>query len=239
MSLRTRLWLLSLLLLGPVLSGCGHKATGVLVQNIHPSIEISNAPIQGTEEFYSVRINWFASDIDGQVTHYIYATDPPVMGDTVWTQTNSSEITVFFRSPAPTDPLPPLGSVIISRGYHTFVVKAIDNQGAASPPATRSFTSRTTAPSTNIAAPRPTHQQPITTTPSVTISWNGIDPDGVLSQKPIKYKFKLVSATDINPGNPTGITAQQIQDYFGKDADNFFVRRHSSRGTRPPASTRG
>jgi len=230
MSLRTRLWLLPMLLLVPVLSGCGHKDAGVLVQNKNPQIEISNAPIQGTEEFYSVRINWFASDVDGQVTHYIYATDPPVMGDTVWTETNSSEITVFFRSPEPNDPLPALGSIIISRGYHTFVVKAIDNEGAASPPATRSFTSRTTAPSTGIDVPRPNHQQAITTTPSVTISWVGVDPDGVLSQKPVKYKYKIVSATDINPSNPTGITAQMIQDYFGKDADNFFAQWDSVSG---------
>jgi len=230
MLFRIRLRLLPLLLLVPVLSGCGHKAEGVLVQNKHPQIEISNAPIQGTEEFYSVRINWFASDIDGQVTHYIYATDPPVMGDTAWTETNSSEITVFFRSPAPNDPLPALGSVIISRGYHTFVVKAVDNEGATSPPATRSFTSRTTAPSSIIDTPSPTHQQPISTTPSVTITWTGTDPDGVLSQKPIKYKFKLVTATDISPGNPSGITEQQIQDYFGRDADNFFAAWDSVSG---------
>ena len=228
-SLRARL-LLSLLLLVPVLSGCGHKATGTLVPNERPNIKITDSPISGTETFYSVRINWAASDADGQVTRYIYATDPPVQGDTVWTETNSSEVTVFFRSPNPNDPLPPLGSVIISRGYHTFVVKAIDNEGTPSAPDTRSFTSRTTAPSTIIDTPRPTHQQPISTTPSVTISWVGTDPDGVLSQKPIKYKFKIVSATDINPGNPTGITAQQIQDYFGKDADNFFAAWDSVSG---------
>ena len=231
MSLRIVRRLLPLLLLVlPVLSGCGNKADQLAVPNQRPIIGISNAPIQGTEEFYSIRINWFASDSDGQVTRYIYATDPPVMGDTTWTSTTSSEVTVFFRSPNPNDPLPPLGSVIISRGYHTFVVKAIDNEGAASAPASRSFTSRTTAPSTNISAPRPTHQQPISTTPSVTINWLGTDPDGVLSQKPIKYKFKIVSATDISPGNPTGITAQQIQDYFGKDADNFFASWDSVSG---------
>jgi hypothetical protein len=217
------------LLLVPVLAGCGHK-TGTGTVNLRPTIALSSAPIEGTEEFYSVRINWFASDADGQVVRYIYATDPPVMGDTVWTETRSSEITVFFRSPAPTDPLPQLGSLIISRGYHTFVVKAIDNEGAASKPATRSFTSRTTAPSTLIIAPAPTRQQPVSTTPSITITWLGADPDGVLSQKPVKYKFKLVSATDINPGNPAGISSQQIQDFFGGDADNFFASWDSVSG---------
>ena len=212
------------------LTGCGKSSPGTLILNERPQIDISAGPIEGTEVLYSVRLNWFASDADGQVLRYIYSTDPPVMGDTVWTETRSSEVTVFFRSPAPNDPLPPLGSVIISRGYHTFVIKAIDNEGATSQPRSLSFTSRTTAPSTVINAPRPTHQQPVQTTPSVTISWLGTDPDGVLTQKPVKYKFKLVPATDISASNPLGITQQQVQDYFGADADNFFAAWDSVAG---------
>jgi len=216
------------------LTGCGKSSTGTLGLNKRPQIDISAGPIQGTEVFYSVRLNWFASDPDGQVVRYIYTSDPPVQGDTTWIETRSSEVTVFFHSSAPTDSLhpvlPPLGSVIISRNYHTFVVKAIDNEGAASAPKSLSFTSRTTAPSTNITAPQPTHQQPVTTTPSVTISWQGIDPDGVLSQKPVKYKFKIVAADVINPANPQGITQQQVQDYFGADADNYFAQWDSVSG---------
>ncbi len=222
MSHRTLRRVLAPLLLLPVLMGCGHKS-GPGPVNLRPQIQISNAPIEGTQTFYSVRVNWFASDPDGRVVRYIYATDPPVMGDTTWVETTSSEITLFFKSPQPNDPLPPRGSIIISRDYHTFVVKAIDNEGAASAPATRSFTSRTTAPSTLITVPQPTDQQPASTLPSITIQWIGTDPDGVISQKPVKYKFKLVQATDINPGNPTGITALQVQDFFGRDADNFFA----------------
>ena len=213
------------------LTGCGKSGLGgTTVLNQRPQIEISAGPIEGTEVFYSVRLNWFASDTDGQVVRYIYASDPPVQGDTTWTETRSSEVTVFFRSPAPTDPLPELGKVIISRGYHTFVVKAIDNEGAASRPKWLSFNSRTTAPSTNITAPQPTHQQPVSTTPSVTITWLGTDPDGVLSQKPVKYKFRIVAADVINPANPQGVTQQQVQDYFGADADNFFAQWDSVSG---------
>jgi hypothetical protein len=217
------------------LTGCGKSgSSGSLITNLRPTIEISAGPIQGTEVFYSVRLNWFASDADGQVVRYIYATDPPVEGDTTWIETRSSEVTVFFHSTAPTDSLhpvlPPLGSVIISRNYHTFVVKAIDNEGAASQWRSLSFTSRTTAPSTQIQAPHPTDQQPVTTTPSVTINWRGIDPDGVLTQKPVKYKFKIVPADVINPTNPQGITPPQVQDYFGADADNYFAQWDSVSG---------
>jgi hypothetical protein len=230
MSQRLRSSLLFLLLLLPVLSGCGNKSAGVLVENKRPSIDLSNAPIQNSDEFYSVRLNWFASDQDGQVVRYIYTVDPPALGDTVWTSTTASEITLFFPSTTPRNPLPPADSSVVSRDYHTFVVKAVDNEGAPSAPKFRSFTSRTTAPSTIIEVPHPTHQQPISTTPSVTISWLGSDPDGVLTQKPVKYKYKLVSANDINPANPTGITSGMIQDYFGQDAVNFFASWDSVSG---------
>jgi hypothetical protein len=214
-----------------VLAGCGTGGTGgSRIGNVRPQIEISSGPLEGSEEIYSVRMNWFAYDRDGQVTRYIYAVDPPVQGDTAWTETRASEVTIFYRSPNPTSPLPALGSVVIARGYHTFVIKAIDNEGLGSPPVSRSFTSRTVAPSTAITTPRPTRQQPVSTTPSITLEWQGTDPDGVLTQKPVKYKFKLVPATDIDPGNPEGITAQQIQDYFGRDADTFFAAWDSVAG---------
>jgi hypothetical protein len=212
------------------LAGCGKSQSGAAFGNLRPSIEISDSPITGDSTFYSVRINWFASDPDGQVTRYIYAVDPPVMGDTTWTTTNSSEVSLFFRAPNPTDPLPPADRIVVAFGYHTFVLKAIDNEGLASAYVTRSFTSRTTAPSTVINRPSPTRQQPITTTPSVTIEWTGSDPDGVLSQKPIKYKFRLVPADDIDPTNPEGITTQLVQDFFGADAANFFANWDSVGG---------
>ncbi|MEP7029008.1 MAG: hypothetical protein ABI960_10470, partial [Candidatus Eisenbacteria bacterium] len=204
----------ALAILVVALVGCGKSSKGTMVPNLRPQIDLSAGPIEGSEVFYSVRLNWFASDADGQVVRFIYASDPPVMGDTTWTETRASEITVFFRSPTPNDPLPASGT-IIARGYHTFVVKAIDNEGAASAPRSLSFTSRTTAPSTDITRPIPTNQQPVSTTPSVTIDWVGRDPDGVLSQKPVKYKFKIVASDVINPANPAGVTQQQVQDYFG------------------------
>ena len=158
MLLRPR-WLFALLLL-PVLSGCGNKDAGVLIANKIPTIALSNAPIQNGEDFYSVRLNWFASDEDGQVVRYIYSVDPPAGGDTVWTSTTSSEVTVFFPSTTPRNPLPPADSSVVSRDYHTFVVKAVDNEGAVSAFDYRSFTSKTTAPSTLIEAPRPPRSSP-------------------------------------------------------------------------------
>lgn len=211
--------------------GCGKGGTaGTTINNTRPTVELSSAPIEGDTTFYSVRLNWFGSDADGQVTRYMYAEDPVPGQDTAWVETSASETVIFWNSPGPTDPLPPLGSVIISRGYHTFVIKAVDNENLASAPVSRSFTSRTVAPSTQITRPRPNDQQPVSVVPSVTIDWIGTDPDGEISQRPLRYSFMLVPASDINPNNPGGITALQIQEFFGAYADEQFASWESVSG---------
>jgi len=48
------------------LTGCGKSQSGAPFSNLRPTIEISDSPITGDSTFYSVRINWFASDPDGQ-----------------------------------------------------------------------------------------------------------------------------------------------------------------------------
>lgn len=208
---------------GLVLAGCAKTGSPVRIPNEPPRIGVTYAPIQGDTTYYSVRIHWVGSDTDGQVVRYDYAEDPVPGQDTAWVRTARSEVTIFWRSPDPTMPLPNLGSPILSRGYHTFAIRAIDNNGARSALATRSFTSRTIAPSTQIERPRPTRQQPASTTPSVTISWRGDDPDGEARQTPVRYAWKVVPAYEIQPDNPEGITDARVQDYFGQFADDRFA----------------
>lgn len=213
------------------LAGCGKSGDDFLVENIRPLVDLSAAPAPSDSVTYSVRLNWFGSDADGVVTRFEYANDPPADGDTAWVSTTSSEVTILYPSRDPLDnPLPPTGQIIPSSDYHTFVVRAVDNEGAHSAPVSRSFTSFTVAPSTTINTPRPNRQQPVSTTPSVTISWTGNDPDGVLSQRPVKYKYRLVPANDIDPANPSGITEGRIQEYFSADAVTFFANWDSVSG---------
>jgi hypothetical protein len=212
------------------IAGCGKSSKGAILPDKRPVIDVSSGPITGTDNFYDVKIDWFASDADGQVVKYIYAKDPPVAGDTAWVETRASEVDLFFNSNTPPNPLPQLGSLITEHGYHTFVVKAIDNEGLASAPRFLSFNSHTTAPSTQIMVPSPTVEVPVITVPSVTIQWVGTDPDGVLTQKPVKYKFKLVKASDINPDNPNAVTQQAVQLFFGVDADTYFASWDSVSG---------
>jgi hypothetical protein len=48
----------------------------------------------------------------------------------------------------------------------------------------------------HILNPAPSHLLKQYVTPSVRISWNGQDPDGQFTQKPVKYKFKMISQSD-------------------------------------------
>ncbi len=221
-----------LVIVAAVLSGCGKSATGLLVAAQRPQVEITFAPIEGDSVSYSVRINWSGSDADGQVVGFQYAIDPPASptpgNDTVWVDTRASEVSLLFPSRRPRQPLAPPGRLVPSSDYHTFVIRAIDNDGLRSAPEYQSFTSFTIAPSTRITAPSGTSQLSIRTTPSVTIEWIGTDPDG--TQGPVKYKYRLVTATDVSPEDPGSITAGLLQQFFEADAVNFFATWDSVSG---------
>lgn len=242
--MRSRVWesgglVLAGTLLAVLASSCGSKSPNILVKNQLPTISLSARPERGDSVFYSVRLQWFASDPDGQVTHVIYAIDPPAEGDTAWVTSERNEATIFFRSHEPDSASIVIGSTgfppttVTSRDYHVFVIKAVDNEGAVSPYAYDAFTSETVAPQTQILDPPTSRLTIAPTAPSVTISWTGRDEDGVLSQKPIKYKYKLASENVILVALGVSTLGQaDLQKFFSQEAPNF-----ASWDSLPPDST--
>jgi hypothetical protein len=220
-------------------TGCSHERMGLPFDDVRPGVEFTEGVLQGTESEYSIRFGWNSWDSDGRVVRHEYAVDPSADGDTTWIRIASSQITLFYRSDQPQDPLPGEDHSVVARGGHTFVVRAIDEQGMPSAPIARSFTSRTIAPFTQILTPPVSDQQPSATTPSVLVTWNGFDPDGLLSQKPIRYKWKIVPATDIDPQAPLSITAGRVQEYFEADAYNRFAAWDSVSGDTTSLSFEG
>src|SRR5205085_5835415 len=93
---------------------------------------------------YSLTLDWSGYDPDGRVDHYIYAVDPPEAGpgegDTLWITTTDSEKRLVFEAPKQS---PNGDSLNILRGFHTFVVAAVDNDGLVGPRADRTFFSFT------------------------------------------------------------------------------------------------
>ena len=207
-SLRNALAVAALILLGALaVTGCGKKAGGQLIPNLPPQVELTNAPVSADHSnpyFYAYRINWSGEDPDGRIDHYEYAIDPPRVvtfdttkcsnGDTCWVSTKKNEEILFFRASQPDSihgTVPPTAS-----DFHVFVIKAVDDKGAASPRKFRAFFSFTIAPTVQILNPIPSKLLFAQVTPSVRVDWTGQDPDGQFSQKPVKYKFKMLDLTD-------------------------------------------
>jgi hypothetical protein len=211
--------------------GCSTtKLGGTLVPNQRPTVQLTARPQPGDSVYFKVTLQWTGSDSDGRVAYYIYAVDPPLEGDTVWTRIDQNSTIIFFKSSQPnkaavTPPFP--STPVTSKDYHDFTIKAVDNEGAFSAPVSIDFSSTTVAPFTTIIAPQPSSQAIRTTPPSVFIQWRGTDPDreGVgVAGPPRLYKFKLVSQATIQQVLGLGGAApspSDIQRFFSADAPNF------------------
>lgn len=212
------------LLVASLLTGCASKdIVGALAPNERPSLELTQAPVNTDGEyFYAYRINWSGYDPDGQVLYYEYAIDPPTTlqaaagQETLWVRTDRQEQVFFFRASIPD----PTGTVAdTARDFHVFVIRAVDNSNdpetMRSPVKSRAFYSYTVAPTVQILRPIPSRLLQPLVTPAVRITWQGVDPDGQFTQKPVKYKYKLFNPGDV-PSIQTFIAdPDSLRRYYG------------------------
>jgi len=188
------------LLAAAALAGCSSKLKNVIVPDIPPTVTLTSAPYDTTGRyFYAYKLDWLGNDPDGRVVNFIYAIDPKYDGVLKrwiprggWTVTTKNEQIIFFTASHPDSTNPK----VIASDFHTFAIAAIDDRAETSLVVTRSFFSYTVAPSVHILNPKPSGLLTHYVTPSVRITWDGQDPDGQFTQKPVKYKFKLFSQSD-------------------------------------------
>ena len=184
--------------------GCsGKKPTVPIVPgNRPPTVRITNAPLDTTKRnYYVITLNWIGFDPDGRVDHFLFAIDPPKDpgNDTTWTTTTDNTLTRFFPCPLPDKQIgiqvQPGGDTTYSNSsdFHVFVIKAVDDKGSMSAPVSRAFWSYTLAPSAICTAPAANKLITYYVPPAVLFRWDGTDDDGVRTQKPVKYKFKILS----------------------------------------------
>jgi hypothetical protein len=185
-------------------------------------------------------VNWSGNDPDGRIAYYEYAVDPPHVvvydtsmcnnGDTCWVRTEKNEETIFFRASQPDTIIgtrPPTAS-----DPHVFVIRAVDDDNAASPRRNRAFWSYTIAPTVAIVNPVPNRFISAQVTPSVRIEWEGSDADGQFSQKPVKYKYFRFNRQDLVDNgylaDPDGLRRREAaNNWAGWDstsADTNFVQ---------------
>jgi len=177
-------------------TGCSsEKLGGTLLPNLPPDVEFTHAPIgpdRSQPDFYAYRVFWSGNDPDGRVDRFEYSIDPTA-AESVWVRTGRSEELLFFRA---TEPDGPPGPVPRAIGFHTLVLRAVDDRGAMSPRRHREFYSWTTAPSVEIVAPKPSALLQASIVPSVFIRWAGRDPDGQLHEEPVYYRHRVLELDD-------------------------------------------
>ena len=243
--LRLAAMLAALALVPLIASGCSKKLHLPTVTNTRPIVRLTAAPIdtigpdgKRSTYVYHYKLNWVGYDPDGRVDHFLYTIDPPgspgggakgaasecgkpANGDTAWCSTTLNEKEIFFTAGVPDttggqiDIKNPLADDI-----HTFVIKSVDNNGAESAPVYRSFFSFTQAPTIQILDPTPSGILYGLVTPFVTVTWRGDDPDGVFTQKPVKYKFRLFKETD-NIFNVPGYSGTGAFDFARSNGDSL------------------
>ena len=178
--------------------GCSKKITSALIPNQRPDVFLTGAPVArdpARPDFYAYTMQWVGNDPDGRVDHYILAVDPVrtdtiIASDTTWHVTARSESTFFFSAGENYDPIDPTNPK--AQSPHVIAVFAVDNQGLRSAfAATRAFFSFTQCPTVRIEEPKPSPLFTPRVTPTVTFRWNGSDPDGQFTVKPIRWVFRL------------------------------------------------
>ncbi len=155
-----------------LLAGCTKFNPGTPEPNLRPETTLSFAPDEGDDANYRVRMNWFGWDADGTIDYYW------TKWDTLdWVRVVNTD-SVFLVS-AHADTVDSLKGY----EYHSFSVKAVDNDGAEDlTPENVSFTAFTLVPDTDIV-----RGPSGVTGPMVTFEWIGTDRDGVIAS----YAYKL------------------------------------------------
>ncbi len=211
---RVFLHLGAVLLLAVAGASCKNPVESPVV-NRAPGIRLTAGPTQGSTDNYSIPFQWTAWDEDGTVAFFLYSID---LADGPWQRTDDHTATLVFSATTQRD------SVNFT-GFHTFYVKAVDNEGAESAAASITFNALTQAPETRpvkpltIANGQGGLNSPLLGGPSLRLEWTGTDPDGVLTTKPVAYIVTRAQTT----GNFAGDWARARDLLLGPNADTTVV----------------
>jgi hypothetical protein len=184
-----------------VMAGCSKFDPGNRVANQPPETTLSFSPGEGDTANYRVRMNWFGWDPDGEIAYFRTKWD-----EEDW-QTVVNTDSVFLVSASG-------DTVDEERGYeyHTFAVKAVDNEGAEDDsPEEVAFTAYTIVPNTRIL-----RGPSGVTGPMFTFEWQGSDRDGVV----VGYHYRLWAYTG-EAGHPWGDEPIYASDFLGPDVTSW------------------
>ena len=179
-------------------AGCGQRANPLAVRNTPPEVHFTApaAPLAGASGAIHTA-SWIGTDRDGRIDHYLVAVNPASFEriDAGWTRTVERSLPVATHRVAPLaarGDMSPVGR----REPVIVAVRAVDDRGAMSDAVGRAYFDDNVAPSVQITSPRPSRLIEPVLPPAFRIRWEGTDPDGRFTQRPVKYKFRLFDRSD-------------------------------------------
>ncbi len=162
--------------------------------NSPPTVEITGGA--ATKEpigvDYRVQFRWNGTDTDGTVAGYEYATDDTSRTD-AWQYTTESQVGLVFSATMPDRDQPGTAT-----DWHSFHVRAFDDDGAVSTTRSQRFNARTVAPSSRITTPSVTSDRFQRLFENEVIEWAGTDLDATNeSRAPTEWEYRLVRIDNI------------------------------------------
>jgi hypothetical protein len=203
-----------------IASGCGtHRGSPLGVSNQPPTVSLTSIP--AGHDAHALR--WLGSDPDGRVDHYVVSTDPRAIARraplTDWTRADgTSRLLGTGRARPATDE-----DARLAIEPTFFSVRAVDDDGEASDPATISFFGDNVAPVVQIVQPVPNALVTVQVPPAIRIRWEGNDPDGATPMRLTKYKYALLGPgsefpLEIALVNPDSLRRRYAPSFAGWDS---------------------
>lgn len=199
-----------------IAAGCAKKLQSLTaLANQPPSVALTAAPLSAASAGYA--LSWSGSDPDGRVDHYLVTDNPHFFGQTSgWARADETSRVLALGGAVP---------AIVGRSNLPeptfFAVRAVDDQGAVSEPAIKSFMGTDEAPFVIIYSPIPSHINVAQVGSTVRIQWTGYDASSATPYHLARYRFKLIAESDPDfaaaLSDPDSIRREYAPDFAGWD----------------------
>jgi hypothetical protein len=200
------------------------KVTGDRVSNVRPSVRITGgaATPDPAGIDYKVQFYWSGSDVDGMISLYQWAVDDTVT-ERAWRDTTGFSARFNFKAARQVGGV---GSIFTD--WHTFYIRAIDNENAFSKPVKRYFNARTIAPTSRVTFPADLGAM-AQLQRTVVVRWEGEDLDSSRpDRKPQWFEYKLARVLSIPAREEDYVDSlrngQNMLDSLGIGAKSKWIR---------------
>jgi hypothetical protein len=194
-----------------VAAGCGGKLSVAVKPNQPPVATLIVTRLNtASADSAAFELKWSATVARGRIDHYLIAIDPHSLAatDPAWQATRETRRTFGFS--AAHGRSGPAGAALAAPVRHVVGLRAIDDTGQESPVVWRTLALANIPPTVQILQPVPSALLYQIIPDAVHIVWTGNDPDGFITQQPVKYKYRLFKDTDDVFGVPANGTTWQF-----------------------------